>query len=528
MENVMQMLRDFLGRMTPTQRIVLGVVPLLVIVIGAVLIYRVVGTPRQSFLLFADTDQAEAVEVMQSLDADGVEYIVRQDGEEMKSSIYVYVDDIAKVDMMRMRYHNMLPHGYDLFDKNTMGRTDRMLEIDIQRAMIGELERTLSVISGVQKAQVSIDREGGTSFLDYSEATAGINLVMRPGATLGRDQVLGIADFVQSAVLHLPRENITIIDQNGLNLLDKVDSTIGNETELVREQQKLAHQLERNKELKLEEHLQGIYGRNVSASVSVELDFDKINEVATKYETPVEGSEEGLISDYTEERNYEKGISLSAGGSPGVESNDPGYPAYNADPNASEKRADKLVQNYKINELKRDYNVAQGSIRRMTASVTINMDAKDWSEDQEEEIRQLVAGVIGSDFARGDTISITAINRGVFAEGKVSQQVASSQRTQNMNRIIGWLIAVLMLGLMFSMVRGMVAAYLPKDPGLMLATEPQLPGGESPTDRENYVLRKLDDLDSNKQDLMREEIGRMIENRPDQVVALIRTWIMED
>ncbi|MEZ5339747.1 MAG: flagellar basal-body MS-ring/collar protein FliF [bacterium] len=531
----MKMLRDFLGRMTPTQRIVLGVVPLLVLIGAAVLIYRVVGTPRQSFLLFADADQAEAVEVMQSLDADGVEYIVRQDGEEMQSSIYVYVDDIAKVDMMRMRYHNMLPHGYDLFDKNSMGRTDRMLEIDIQRAMIGELERTLSVISGVQKAQVTIDREGGTSFLDYSESTAAINLVMRPGATLGRDQIQGIADFVQSAVLHLPRENITIIDQNGLNLLDKYDNSIGNETELVREQQNLAHRIERNKEDKLEDHLQGIYGRNVSASVSVELDFDKLSEAETKYATPLEGSEEGLVLDTNEERNFERGINLKPEGAPGVEGNAPGYPNYNAQADGIEKRNDSIVQNYAINKLDRDFSVAQGGIRRMTASVTINMDAKDWSMEQEDEIRQLVAGVIGADFSRGDTISITAINRGVFSESNMSAQVASSRRSQATNRIIGWLIAVLMLGLMFSMVRGLVTNYLPQDPGMLLATDPQSAdggggagGGMGGGGRDDYVLRKLDELDSNKQSLMREEIGRMIEHNPDQVVALIRTWIMED
>lgn len=529
MENMIQLLRNFLGKMTTMQRMVFIGLPMVILIGGTVMIMRVVGQPRQSILLFADADSSEAMEVMQSLGQDGIEYIVKQDGEEMKSSIFVYVDDIQKVDLMRMRYHSMLPHGYDLFDKSSMGRTDRMLEIDVQRAMIMELERTLSVINGVQRAQVTIDREGGSSFLDYSEATAAINLVMRPGAALGRDQVQGLADFVQSAVLHLPRENITIIDQNGMNLMNKYDDEIGNETELVRAQQNLSHREARVREQKLVEHLEQIYGRNVSASVTVELDFDKISEDSTVYETPIPGAEEGLALNFNEERKYEKGIAIPNGGSPGVESNVPGYSQGDGkDPYATEKRDSKLDQKYALNAKNREYRVAPGSIKRMTASVTINMDAKDWSEEQNDQMRQLVAGVIGADFSRGDSVSITAINRGVFAGSSASEQLVSSQRSQSLSRVIGWLIAVLMLGLMFSMVRGLVSTYLPTDAGLSLATDPMGKKTDAASTKEAFVLAKLDDLTANKQELMREEIGRMIDHQPEQVVALIRTWIMDD
>jgi flagellar biosynthesis/type III secretory pathway M-ring protein FliF/YscJ len=126
----------------------------------------------------------------------------------------------------------------------------------------------------------------------------------------------------------------------------------------------------------------------------------------------------------------------------------------------------------------------------------------------------------------GDSIMVQAFKFSEVSAAAVTEEYIRLESARSINRIIGWVAALLMLGLLALLVRSVVTTAFPKEFALPRVSE----AGRAVelTEEEEYALKRLDEVSATHQEKMRKEIGRLIKTQPDQVVSLLRTWMLED
>jgi flagellar M-ring protein FliF len=266
----------------------------------------------------------------------------------------------------------------------------------------------------------------------------------------------------------------------------------------------------------------------VSPSVTVEVDFRAIHNESETY-TPVV-DEQGIEQRTEEHRESSSGGAAQPGGVPGTTSNIPGYLGISGgESQQSEQSKYDLIVDYLVNKKVSLEDLPPGTITRRSAAVALSTDT--WDETAKASVEQLVATAIGADVSKGDSINVQAFQ---FAGGDgaaATQDYLRQQSARNMARIAGWVVALLMVGLLMLLLRGVIGSALPRD-DMALAAAGVPRGGEGFEIREQseagYSLKRLDEMGATQQDQMRQEIGRMIDKNPGQVVSLVRSWLLED
>ncbi len=206
--------------------------------------------------------------------------------------------------------------GFEIFDNTSLGVTEFVQNINYQRALQGELGRTISKFDEVESTRVHIVMPARSLFTDQDEpATASVVLRMRRGKMLRPDQVQGIVNLVSSSVSGLEPENVTVIDSNG-NMLsgDKGASVTG---KISNEQLEFKDGLEKNLEKRVKTMLDTVLGPDKSVvRISCSLNFKKQEQTEEKYypENQVVRSEQ-LVSAIS------GGADSLPSGVPGVSSN---------------------------------------------------------------------------------------------------------------------------------------------------------------------------------------------------------------
>jgi len=109
--------------------------------------------------------------------------------------------------------------GFELFNNTDFSTTEFTQKINSQRALQGELVRTISTIEGVASARVHIVLpDSGFMRRKSVVPTAAVNVVMNPGAQLTAGQVFGIQKLVAASVPEIKIDDITVLDQDGISL----------------------------------------------------------------------------------------------------------------------------------------------------------------------------------------------------------------------------------------------------------------------------------------------------------------------
>lgn len=169
--------------------------------------------PRQQ-LLFGNLRQEDAAEIVQSLNEWKVPHEIVADG----AGIEVPADLVYET---RMRLVSAgVPKGghvgFELFDDSDFGVTEFAQRVNYQRALQGEIERTIGALPGVDTARVHLTiRRPGLFVGEKESSKASVALSLRPGRKLSRQQVSGIRSLVASAVEGLAIDAVTVIDSDG-------------------------------------------------------------------------------------------------------------------------------------------------------------------------------------------------------------------------------------------------------------------------------------------------------------------------
>ncbi|MGB9079006.1 MAG: flagellar basal-body MS-ring/collar protein FliF [Terracidiphilus sp.] len=383
---------------------------------------RLLNTPDYK-PLFKDLEPSDAQALATQLSAQNIPNQISPDGK----TVSVPAD---KVDAARMQTASQgQPHsgrmGFELFDKMTWGQTEFDEKVAYQRALEGELERSIQTLSNVESARVHLVMPSDSVFLDRQRgAKASVILKLRRDG-LSRDSAMAIARLVAGAVDELKPEDVSIIDADTDLSLGVGHDGPGNDAG---EEARLTQQLVST--------LEPVVGANaIRASVHVDYDQGSVEESQEKYDPSVSA----VLSEQKTEDQATGGAVPS--GVPGTASNIPvaknTKPAAGAAttgtataPSSTTAAAPTLSQGtsqssksenaqYGVNRTIVHTIMPGGRIDRVTAALLID-DAlvktvkngkttytrQKRTPDELNKIQTLAEAAIGFDPKRGDTISV--------------------------------------------------------------------------------------------------------------------------
>ncbi|KKB64210.1 flagellar M-ring protein FliF [Robbsia andropogonis] len=384
-------------------------------------------------VLFSNLSDRDGGAIIQSLQQMQVPYKFAEGG----GAILVPSDSVHDV---RLRLAQQgLPKGgsvgFELMDNEKFGISQFVEQVNYQRSLEGELERTIGAISAIQSARVHLAMPKQSVFVrDQQKPSASVLLNLYPGRALSDAQASAIVHLVSSAVPDMPTANITVVDQNG-NLLTGSQSAQG----LDARQLKYVQQIQDNARQRIEAILAPIYGAgNVHAQVSADIDFAQSEQTSETYR-PNPASDASIRSQQTT-MSSDSSNGANSGGVPGALSNEPPAnpttPITNAGPNGAGAQGASAVTtatnqanaagptsvrrdsttNYELDKTVRHSDQPMGGIIRMSAAVVVNymqkVDAKGVktlqpaTADQITQTTALVKDAMGFDAKRGDSVNV--------------------------------------------------------------------------------------------------------------------------
>jgi len=301
--------------------------------------------------------------------------------------------------------------GYEIFDKNQFGMTDFTEQVNLQRALEGELARTISSLSEITQARVHLVLPKDSLFEDKKvDAKASVVVGLKPGSELNSQNVAGIKNLVAGAVSGLRTQNVSIVDEEG-KLLSQAASADEAQAEV---QSGAREQLEREMTSKVVSILEPVVGKEkVHAKAWIDLDFNSTEQTEETFNpTPPTV----LSQQRTEER---MGGAVLPSGVAGTQSNQPGgQPASTSSP--PERLRQSEVTNYEVSKLVRHTVQPKGTVRRISVAVILDhkttyvkgADGKVTSttqprtQEELESYRELVLAAVGFDKERGDVVTL--------------------------------------------------------------------------------------------------------------------------
>jgi flagellar M-ring protein FliF len=302
--------------------------------------------------------------------------------------------------------------GYEIFDKNQFGMTDFTEQVNLQRALEGELARTISNLSEISQARVHIVLPKDSIFEEKREdAKASVVVTLKKGTELSKSSIAGIKGVVAGAVPGLGTHNVSIVDADGRLLSQSVESE---DTARAEMESGIHEQLEKQMSDKVISILEPLVGKGkVHANAAIDLDFNSTEQTEETFNPnpPVV-----LSQQKSEER---AGSSASVSGTPGTQSN-PGTAALQNAATVPERVRQSEVTNYEVNKLVRHTVLPKGTIRRLSVAVildhkTVYSTTSDGkvtehleprSQKDIDAYRELVLAAVGYNEQRGDVVTI--------------------------------------------------------------------------------------------------------------------------
>ena len=374
-------------------------------------------------LLYGNLDPVEAGKVTQSLDESNIEYKISGGG----GSIYV---PRGEVHQMRMKLATQgIPKGegmgYELLDKNTLGMSDFMQHANYNRAVQGELARTISKFSGIESARVMIVSPENRLLIDPGRhATASVFLTMRGTGRPKVETVSAIQMLVANSVEGLNVNHVSVVDNSGnvLSLHDEEDSLVAVTSGRLRARKELENYLGE----KVESMLEKIVGNgNVVARVSAQIATDSTTIVAETYENENPVQRQIQTSSETSKEPV-----TSPGGPAGVTPNiatgganaQIGVGATNE---VSFTKKDETIE-YALSKTMSNTVVLPGNILDLNAAVFVNTNQAPVAPELMPELRRAAVLALGPYDKYSNNVQVAAVSFDTRAQDEMILAVGSS------------------------------------------------------------------------------------------------------
>jgi flagellar M-ring protein FliF len=489
-----------------------------------VMFSRLIGTPDYK-PLYTGLEASDAQTLSAQLDAQGIAHETSADGK----TISVPAD---KLDAARLQTAAQgAPHsgrmGFELFDKMSWGQTEFDEKVTYQRALEGELERTIQTLGDVESARVHLVMASDSVFMDHQRGAKASVILKLHRNGLPKDAVMAISRLVSGAVDELKPEDVSIVDA------DSSRSLAGNhggddgavaETTL---SQRLISTLE---------PVVGI--DKIRASVNVDYDQATTEEKQEKYDPTVSA----LLSDQKTED--QAGAAPASTGVPGTGSNIPTKSATAPTSQDASQTSKSETAQYGVNKTEIHTVQPAGKIQRVTAAIlvddaivkTVDKAGKATykkakrSPEELDKIQKLAEAAIGYDVKRGDSISVQNLS---FDSTTTPDDLPASTFIQKAQKDVGEytsilrpasLLVLFVLAYMFVLRPIQKHALAPGQP--QLAEQPALAGAPG-AGRLAAGSAELAD-DTRRATQLREQTIETIKQKPVNTARAVQAWMREE
>lgn len=523
-EGIRRLIEPFLA-LSSGKQMLIAIVAFLSAVAFAVLIFVANRTDYRP--LFTNLTSEDAGEIVKKLKDAKTPYQITADGK----GILVPSD---KVYELRLTLASEgIPQGggvgFEIFDRKNFGMTEFVQKLNYQRALQGELSRTISQLTGVEQARVHLVIPEKSLFKDNEKpATASIILKMKSNRSLQEAEVQGVVHLVSASIEGMDPEHVTVLDSRG-KILSKGGSSDPT-TRMTSAMQETQRSYEKNVEERIQSLLDRIVGGGKSvARVTASFDFKQVERVEEKFDPE-------SLAIRSEQRTEEKGASIaSSAGVPGVQTN-LGRTTTGAGATSGGGSKNDETLNYEVSRSTAKIIEPVGALSKISIAVLVDgkyeapaavkegQQAKakytPRSPDELQKIETLVKSAIGFNPERGDQLSVQNIPFQDTGESGTIETAAWWTNPFFMSLAKNLMIGIGFLVLIMFVIRPLLTS-------LRLVRRPTLEsfeaigaGGEKLTTVERALI--------NSQMVEQQSLIEQAKKDPYQVAQILQNWVAED
>ena len=498
---------------------------------------------RPNALLYSNLDLKEAGEITQALDQANIRYEAKGDG----STLMVARDQVASTRLLLSG--KGLPTagsvGYEIFDQTSVvGQTDFVQQLNRQRALEGELARTIQSLDGVTSARVHLVLPKRELFEDeIQQASASVSIAVGAREP-SPDQVRAIQNLVAGAVPNMKPDRVTVVDQHAKTLSGGSEGDA-----MAADGRKSAVEARVAKTVKT--LVEGVVGPG-KARVNVTAELD-LSQVTIQQET-FDPDGQVVRSETTSEENANENQPNQTGAVTAA-ANIPGAPP-NADGNVSSASGRTgTTTNYDISKTVRTEVKEPGQVKRLSVAVAVDgvtapagADGKPGAYTarpaaEMQRIEQLVRTAVGFDAQRGDQVTVINVQfpRADTGGGVVAANPLMGFDKNDIMQIVQWVILLIVALLtIFFVVRPLFNGSAGPRTGvtrlvttadgqqMMLPMDPSsgeplaLPGPDQSEMEQRIAIAKIE---GQVKASSIKRVAEFVESHPEESVALLRTWL---
>lgn len=536
--------REKVAALDRNQRIMIGAVGALVVAgLVAALIFSRQPDYRVLFSNLSDKDGGAIVAQLASMN---VPYKYTEGG----GAIMIPADRIHDV---RLKLATQgLPKGavsgFEIMENSKFGITQFQERVNYQRALEGELTRSIMGLSAVQNARVHLALPNQNGFFrEQQKPSASVLLTLYPGRMLDRTQIAGIVHLIASSVPEMLPSAVSVLDDSG-KLLSQAPNP--DESPVDIQQLMYQQQLEKQYTQRILDILEPVVGKgNVKAQVTAELDFSR-SESTSEIHAPNQGQAPSAVRSQQVLEAIGEKEPVPPTGVPGAVSNQPpqtaAAPINGAAPVLQAANAEnsniltipgskrESVTNYEVDKTIKVTRSSTGTIKRMTAAVVVNylpgataegtVVPQALTEAQQAQMLALVRETIGYNAERGDSVNLMNAqfqqDTGRLASDlPLWQQPETIALAKSVMWPVGLVLAALILAL--GVVRPILKARKKKEQAqldLLAADEIERPALAAP----------LKPGEPTPEELRLQQARALAKQNPIAVANIVKTWVNGD
>jgi len=532
-----------IGRLAAVLGVAAGVAAVLVAVM-----LRVGQAPDA--LLYSNLDLREASEISAALDQAAIKYSSKGDG----STIFVSRDEVGTARLL-LAGKGLVTSGsvgYEIFDnQSVLGQTEFQQNLNEQRALQGELSRTIMSMRGITSARVHITMPRREMFQAAATDPTAAVVVGVGGRDLSADQVRAIRNVVASSVPNLKPDKVTVTDQSNRTLAAGSEDTGFTSANAEAAKATTESQLQ----ARIKDIVEGVVGAG-AARVQVTADIDHSRSTTQEQKYDPDGQ---VVRSTSTNGSQSQDTTGQADGGVTATNNIPGGQAPNATPIGSTNSENTETTNYEISNTTTTTVKEPGEVKKLSVSVAVDgkytpaADGKGEptyaprTAEEVQQIKTLVAAAVGIDETRGDKIEVVNVRFNREPSAAPGADEGSSMFNFDKNDIMRGveLLVLLVTGLLliFFVVRPLLktasggggvpalvgANGMPVTPldtqlvGGVLPGQPQMLSGPSEMDQRLDIAR----IEGQVKASSIKKVADFVDSHPEESTAILRSWVHE-
>lgn len=512
------------ARLDRTRRLALFV--LFAGIAGTIALWAYLGSQVPYEVAFGHVKQEDAAALVDQLKTQQIPYQLTS---EVDGTITIrvpsYLADEARIRVAGSGVLQGNTIGYEIFNQPSFGLSDFVQKVDYQRALEGELARSITQIDSVDTARVHLAIPQPSLFLSQQrDPSAAVVIGLKTGRKMDSSQAKAIVNLVVGAVEGMKATNVVLIDTRG-QVLHAGDTPGGADSGAVNDQYTIQRGMERDLETRLQDMFDRVLGPGKS-SVQVTLGLDWTQGQVTS-ETYLPNNAQPAVRTSQDVHDVQPSGGAIPRGVPGVQSNVPVYQQLTPTPGstpATPAGASEHTESSRTYELSRTVEKTQlqpGAIKRVSVAIAVDSSVADAASI--DRLTKMAEAAVGYDAKRGDTVAIVPVSMKAISTPTPGIPRSTQSKNLELARIaalaIGPVLAVIVLGVLLLRRRprtrsGRIGSRALPAPANFLPTAFDVPERALGPEARRAIIR--------------EQLEELADKHPALIAEALQTWMNED